>query len=121
MHLRLLIRGYVFRLKKRWTLEALLHFPFSPSLIGESARLRDYVTSLGVLESVLQLLQGNYSKLVLRRAYWILQNFLRTKDPPLPLAHVQKILPVVCQLLDNDDAKVCPLTVEILDNLSHIH
>ena len=98
-----------------------LHFPFFPLFIGENARLRDYVISLGVLESVLQLLQGNYSKLVLRRVYWILQNFLRTKDPPLPVALVQEILSVVCRLLDSDDVKVCPLTVEILAHLSQIH
>ena len=78
------------------------HFLFLP-LIGESARLRDYVNSLGALESVLKLLQGNSSKIVLRRAYWILLNFLAPTEPLLPLDDVQDILPVFCQLLDHNN------------------
>ena len=59
--------------------------------------------SLGALESVLKLLQGNYSKLVLRRVYWILLNFLAPTEPLLPLDDVQDILPVFCQLLDHNN------------------
>ena len=76
-------------------------------LKGDDARSRDYVISVGALKSVLQLAQGASSLRILRITSWILQNFTRTKGPPLELNVVQEILPVVCDLLDNRDDEVC--------------
>ena len=63
--------------------------------------------SVGAMKSVLQLAQGASSLRILRITSWILQNFTRTKEPPLELNVVQEILPVLCELLYNRDDEVC--------------
>ena len=76
-------------------------------LKGDDARSRDYVISEGAMKSVLQLTRGSNSLRILRITSWILQNFTRTKVPPLELNVVQEILQVLCELLDNRDDEVC--------------
>uniref|UniRef100_A0A7S1NAV0 Importin subunit alpha n=1 Tax=Eutreptiella gymnastica TaxID=73025 RepID=A0A7S1NAV0_9EUGL len=75
------------------------------NIAGDSAKCRDFVLSLGVLEPLINIIMSSKNITMLRNATWTMSNLCRGK--PIPeFSSVAPSLPVLAQLLYHPDDEV---------------
>lgn len=75
-------------------------------VLGDGARLRDYVVELGIIRPLMELIQKDISITFLRNVTWVFVNLCRHKDPSLSINAAQEILPALKYLLSLTDNTV---------------
>jgi len=76
------------------------------NIAGDGAAARDIVIEHNVIEGILPLINNETSLSFLRNIVWLMSNLCRNKNPSPPFDKIQRLLPVLSQLLCNSDVQV---------------
>lgn len=90
------------------------------NIIGDGEKLRDFCIETGVVTPLLALVKPTIPISTLRNVAWVILNLCRHKNPPLAVAIIKQILPVLCDLIRNKDVQVLEDTAWALSHLSNI-
>ncbi|XP_048455094.1 importin subunit alpha-3-like [Rhincodon typus] len=88
------------------------------NIIADGSKCRDYVISLGIIKPLLSFVSASVPVTFLRTVTWVIVNLCRQKDPPLPKATVQEILPALCVLAHHNDIHILIDTVLALSYIT---
>ena len=76
------------------------------SLLGDGWELRNRAIESGVIEPLVDFVRKDVPVAFLRNITWVMVNLSRHKEPAVPSAAVQEMLPALKHLLTNSDTTV---------------
>lgn len=76
------------------------------NIAGDGAAARDIVIQHNVIDGILTLIGNDTPCSFLRNIVWLMSNLCRNKNPSPPFEQIQRLLPVLSQLLCGTDIQV---------------
>lgn len=76
------------------------------NIAGDGAEARDIVIQHKVIDGILSLIHNDTPISFLRNIVWLMSNLCRNKNPSPPFEEIQRLLPVLSQLLCGNDVQV---------------